>query len=335
MDNLKPPATITPDELSKLTLAWLNKYQLAPTPINYAVIYACSHPNNQKLRSELQQLIANNQTPDNYLLAELHQKYLEENLQADNETLSAIHKVIVNLQTVCEKSQSDVSQYQSTLHSQASKLNDTDNQHTVDIVNTIIVATEKAQLAQNQFKDSIYASQNDIKTLQQKLKTAQQQAQTDSLTGLANRRGMENFLNTLTSTSHICALLFDIDNFKQLNDTYGHGVGDIILQKVAQQIAQLLGPEHIAIRYGGEEFLVLMINQARDDVFMYAETVRENIEKLKLVHGKTRKRLPQVTISVGLSLNRQKLSVAEAIEQADSALYQAKSSGKNRVCLSS
>ncbi|WP_440903131.1 GGDEF domain-containing protein [Catenovulum sp. SX2] len=335
MDNIKPPATVSAEDLSKQALAWLDKYQIAPTPINYAVIYACCHPNNQSLRDELQQITQNNQVPDNYLLAQLHEKYLEESAHNNDETLSAVHKIIVGLQLECEKSESSVDQYQSTLHSHANKLKMSDAHQSQTIVNSILSATEKVQHAQNEFKDNIHASHASIESLKQKLKTAQQQAQTDSLTNLANRRGMQTFLAKHSQSNHLSALLFDIDNFKQLNDSYGHSIGDIILQKVAQQISKNLGSEHIAIRYGGEEFLVLMVNQDRAKVFMYAETVREAVEKLKLVHGKTRKRLPKVTISVGLSLNAKHLAINEVIEQADTALYQAKNSGKNRVCLAS
>ncbi|WP_016956906.1 GGDEF domain-containing protein [Catenovulum agarivorans] len=335
MDNIKPPATVSAVELSKQALAWLDTYQIAPTPINYAVIYACCHPNNKNLRDELQQLTKNNQVPDNYLLAQLHDKYLEESAHSDDDTLSTMHKIIISLQLECEKNETSVSQYQSTLHTEASKLKMSDAQQSKAIVNSILSATEKVQHAQNEFKDNIHASHASIESLKQKLKTAQQQAQTDALTNLANRRGMQTFLAKQMESVHLSALLFDIDNFKQLNDSYGHNIGDIILQKVAQQINKHLDAKHIAIRYGGEEFLVLMVNQDRAKVFMYAETVREAVEKLKLVHGKTRKRLPKVTISVGLSLNAKQLTINEIIEQADTALYQAKNSGKNRVCLAS
>lgn len=334
MDNIKPSSSVSVVELSKQTLNWLEKYQLAPTPINYAVVYACCHPNNQSLREELQQLTSNNKTPDNYLLAELHHKYLEESTDK-NDNLSAMHKIIVQLQAECEKSESNVTLYQSKLQSEAMKLEQASDQQSKHIVESILSATEQVQQAQSQFKDNVQASQLSIDQLKLKLKAAQQQAQTDALTTLANRRGMQHFLEKLPQGTHISALLFDIDNFKQLNDSYGHGIGDIVLRKVAEQITKYLAAKHLAIRYGGEEFLVLMLNQQRRDVFNYAEEVREAVENLKLVHGKTRKRLPQITISVGLSLNNKQQSINDVIEQADTALYQAKNSGKNRVCLAS
>ena len=279
MDNIKPSTTVSAAELSKQTLNWLEKYQLAPTPINYAVVYACCHPNNKNLREEFQHLTTQNKYPDNYLLAELHNKYLQETTDK-NDNLAAMHKIIVQLQAECEKSESNVSRYQSKLKNEAGKLEHATQQDSKQIVESILTATEEVQLAQSQFKDNVQSSQVSINQLKLKLKAAQKQAQTDALTGLANRRGMQSYLETLTPDTPISAILFDIDNFKQLNDSYGHGIGDLVLKKVAEQIIKRLDDKYIAVRYGGEEFLVLIANQDRAYVINYAEEVREAIESL-------------------------------------------------------
>ena len=164
------------------------------------------------------------------------------------------------------------------------------------------------------------------------------QATGDGLTGCLNRRGMESRLNDALhgrsrhAIDNVTVLLFDIDFFKQYNDTYGHLAGDECLKSVAgipRGMAQ--GEADFVARYGGEEFLVALANTSLKDALVFAERMRTRIEQLGLPHAGSR--VSQVvTISVGVasSLPGEK-DVLALIKRADEALYQAKGAGRNCV----
>lgn len=154
----------------------------------------------------------------------------------------------------------------------------------------------------------------------------------DPLTGLFNRRGLQNKLSNLTGngpTSHYI-LLLDIDHFKAYNDNYGHTMGDKALVAVAVAIRDAVRSRDIVVRYGGEEFLVLLIDV--DDVYALtcAEHVRQAVLDLKIPHLFNDKVSTTVTLSAGIAIMSES-DIEASLTAADNALYLAKSRGRNSV----
>jgi len=169
---------------------------------------------------------------------------------------------------------------------------------------------------------------------------------TDALTGLVNRRGFDRKLArccTVTDTL-VSLLMLDIDLFKNVNDTYGHPFGDQVLKIVGQllhEAVQKKCPDWcLAARYGGEEFAVIAPEIQSDDAVELAEAIRRSIAKhrfkIRSVDGNVLKHDFRITVSVGVASLVPQWSdrLAERLVQcADSALYRAKQSGRNRVCV--
>ncbi|MGB5823767.1 MAG: sensor domain-containing diguanylate cyclase, partial [Proteocatella sp.] len=129
----------------------------------------------------------------------------------------------------------------------------------------------------------------------------------------------------------LCVLMIDIDDFKKVNDNYGHTVGDIVLKKVAEIIKYSVRSHDHVGRYGGEEFIVLM-NEVDAEIYLdVAERIRKNVAE----HSNTAISPGEettVTVSIGLScMNIDKKEISQLIEESDKALYKAKAGGKNRV----
>jgi diguanylate cyclase (GGDEF)-like protein len=165
-----------------------------------------------------------------------------------------------------------------------------------------------------------------------------QQATRDALTGLWNRNHaqeeMEKFLSVASRHGRpFSLLLFDIDFFKSVNDTYGHDVGDNVLRFTAQAISQHLRAHDMAARYGGEEFIVLLPETAIEGAVIAAERLRQAVESIDFApHGCPRR----VTVSIGVAqFPACGRTPEELVKQADEALYRAKQSGRNRACLAS
>lgn len=155
-----------------------------------------------------------------------------------------------------------------------------------------------------------------------------EQGRTDALTGLRNRRCLEE---ALSKAGHLGAtLMIDIDHFKGYNDHYGHREGDQCLRQVATAIRDSLRANDRAYRYGGEEFAVLLTTCSARQAEEIAERIVVAVRSLNIPH----KRSPEgvVTVSVGVApLHAQSNSASESLLAADAALYHAKSSGRDRV----
>jgi diguanylate cyclase (GGDEF)-like protein len=159
----------------------------------------------------------------------------------------------------------------------------------------------------------------------------------DPLTGLFNRRYFENILTHLIANAKrrntkLGFLMLDMDYFKKVNDRYGHDAGDMILKQLAYIIKNSIRESDIAIRFGGEEFLILLTNlENKDGLLKAAEKIRSNIENYKFDVGKEN---IQKTVSIGASLFPDDCSSGwECVKYADIALYEAKRQGRNRVVL--
>lgn len=160
-------------------------------------------------------------------------------------------------------------------------------------------------------------------------------AVTDYLTGIYNiryfnKRLSEEFNRSERQGLSISCLMLDIDNFKKINDKYGHKVGDIILRELAQLLKKLTRKSDILARYGGEEFIILLTDASLDVAASKAEVLRAYVEKHKFQGSKNKKNL---SVSIGVSSypgNKIK-NTDELITCADDALYIAKKSGRNRV----
>jgi diguanylate cyclase (GGDEF)-like protein len=171
---------------------------------------------------------------------------------------------------------------------------------------------------------------------QASLGEAKQEANTDPLTGLANRRfffdtAQRCVEKSLRDESPISVFLFDIDNFKAYNDTNGHDRGDILLKELAGLVRQVTRKSSVVARYGGEEFIVLLPGILKDEAFVYADRLRHRISCHPFPHREGQP-LSCISISGGVaSYPIDGGSINEIIRLADAALYEAKSAGRNRV----
>ncbi len=161
-------------------------------------------------------------------------------------------------------------------------------------------------------------------------------ALTDSLTGLHNRRYLSTHLDSVMermqdSNKPVSLLMIDLDHFKKVNDTYGHGAGDEVLHEVGQRILRNIRGFDLAVRYGGEEFVVVMPDTPVDVALGVADRLCEKManDPVKISDAKDK---ISVTLSIGVAVSKGSEETAETLlKRADESLYEAKRSGRNRV----
>lgn len=158
----------------------------------------------------------------------------------------------------------------------------------------------------------------------------------DSLTGVYNRRYLDGRLAEELSRAHrtgcaLSALLVDLDHFKHVNDAYGHDVGDQVLRHVSGLMASIVRTNDVVARYGGEEFVILAVDSKSADASLLGERLLQRIrsEDIVLLDGNTL----SVTASIGIATSATDDCESTFLRRADEALYQAKRSGRDRLCV--
>lgn len=156
------------------------------------------------------------------------------------------------------------------------------------------------------------------------------QATTDPLTGISNRLKFEEILMKEISRSRrhkipLCLVMFDIDHFKVINDTCGHHIGDMVLQELTAHIANSVRKHDYFVRWGGEEFMILLTHNTLETALHFTEIIRSEVEALRLSGSQ------RVTCSFGVTQMQEGDDIFSLTKRTDDALYKAKAAGRNRV----
>ena len=172
-----------------------------------------------------------------------------------------------------------------------------------------------------------------VRELEAALEQVSEQVREDQLTGTLNRRGLDDAMQREVARaerrkSPLCVAVLDLDNFKKLNDTYGHQAGDDALVHLSQVVKQTLRPTDIVARYGGEEFIVLFSDTNLKQAVEVMRRLQRQLTKQFFLHNHERL---LITFSAGVALLKAGESQESVFARADKAMYQAKLQGKNRV----
>ncbi len=199
------------------------------------------------------------------------------------------------------------------------------------IANHASVAIENAHLY-----TQLARRANELENLVMLYEEANLRASTDALTGLHNRRFFQDQLNRDFAQArrhrrHLSVIMLDIDHFKSFNDTFGHALGDQVLQSVSVVLGQAVRLADVVARYGGEEFIVSLPDTDFEGALIVADRIRRSVSEIELMDSDDNA-LRQITVSLGVSsLRLEDERIAELIERADRGLYMAKVKGRNQV----
>ncbi len=240
------------------------------------------------------------------------------------DTLSNLEKYEKSL----EKRSEDIKREQEKIEDQTLK----------EITLKILEETRKLREENSKFREKLEKQTQEIQKLQEELSTTKEEANVDFLTKLPNRRSFTRALEDLFKsykTYHIpfSLVMLDIDNFKHINDTYGHDFGDKVLVEIGKILRTFLRAKDIPGRLGGEEFGIILPDVNIEQAYQIAERLRKAIEirDLEVEKGK----YINFTASMGIAeVNDSMESIEELYKKADEALYKAKKNGKNQVQLS-
>lgn len=313
-----------------LTLELLTKYTIPPTPINYSVLFLYTNGSNPKLNQQINLQIKQNKTLDCIFLEALFNEFVSNSEQVQQAVMSPLNE---SINTLLHKIDTQVSlDEEAILNLQKidQVLERTNQSKSLNkVVNYLLTTVNNSANQHKTLSEALNKTNNEVTELKKKLEVARKEAISDALTGLLNRRGCDEKLQNIDIEETHTSLAIDIDHFKKINDNFGHFIGDKVLQRVANSIKANISDLDLAVRYGGEEFVVVMVNKTLSEAKVIAEKIRLTISNLKLKQRNSDSYLPQISVSVGIAQTQKEQCWLELFKRADEALYQAKSAGRN------
>lgn len=321
-------------KFSEHTHDFLSSHLIAPTPVNYSVIYLYISNENEMLSAAIDKKLQQGELITADFMADLFKRYVSFTQQIENTVLAPLEETLSKTLEQISKQVSNEDKAVNNLQKLDKILAQSKNNASMDNIVSYLYNTIKNTKAQHEeLSQKLTATQQEMSQLKDKLASSREEALVDSLTGLLNRRGCDEKLKHLDHADIHSSLAIDIDHFKKVNDTFGHFIGDKVIQRIAKTIQSHIGEQDLAVRFGGEEFVVVMANTPISEAKKIAEKIRISISKMKLKQRDTNTYLPPISVSIGIAQNDNISEWTTLFEQADDALYQAKNSGRNRcIC---
>ncbi|MBS0425064.1 MAG: diguanylate cyclase [Proteobacteria bacterium] len=275
-------------------------------------------------------------------LAEItqRQEIIQHNLSEAKLTLK---QMVTSLITNIEELSDTTGEYQEKLEQYSERISKTDDIKELNhLLMQLMEETKQMQKSASNYRDDFLAARAEasmardkINQLETELQEMGERVHEDHLTGILNRRGLDSAFERETSRSirhktPLCFAFLDIDNFKQLNDTHGHKVGDDALIYLVESVKDATRPEDVVSRYGGEEFALLLPNTNLEEAVQILSRIRRNLTKKFFLHENRRL---LITFSAGVAQLQVGESQESIFKRADEAMYRAKKSGKNRILI--
>ncbi|MFS2150552.1 GGDEF domain-containing protein [Rhizobium sp. Rhizsp42] len=327
------PKTQVPDVASQITFA-MRSMGVAPIPRNYELFYEAYIGSNPALTRDLAAL--GNLATQEELDALGSQHFSHGAGRVFDDAHTRIAAELESVLRVLRQEQTSLESYNRLLGETYNRIT-SKNTSSADLIQNALhlltEATGNTMAHGERTVENVVQRSNEMDQVRKELDEYKRIANTDSLTRLSNRRAFDDRLAAVfnnPSMRPITALvLADIDNFKKINDTYGHPVGDKILATVASVIRANVRRDVFVARTGGEEFALIIEGNTADEVMAVAERIRRTLEATPFKNSRTRINYGPVTVSVGICMASSAEDAGELYHKTDVALYGAKNAGRN------
>ncbi len=265
----------------------------------------------------------------------LQKKYIEEREKELKDIIELMAKAMTNLNT-------ENQEFYQRVYSQSEKIEkisllDDIKKVKIALKHEVDQMREIVNLKADQDKRSIDVLAQQVELLRKELEKTRAKSMTDPLTGLYNRQALDQYLDEKVSNAsnindEFALLMLDIDDFKKINDTHGHLIGDRMLMAFAGKCRQAVRSNDFLARYGGEEFVIVLEGATYRNAMKKAKQICESVASAKYTTDqKQTDQYLSITTSIGVTVFRKNDTVEDILQRADKALYSAKQKGKNRT----
>jgi diguanylate cyclase len=324
-------------EFLRLAVGHMGRQEAALDPASYTLWYEHVAGLNPPLSQILEQRLKTQHSLTDADVAHLYATHIA---SREAQAVARIHERLKVLMTetseVISQSGTHATQFGKSLEDQTERLRRPGAADAIhSVLSELMVETHKMSQVSLTMARQLDTRAKEVRTLTERLERAEAAASNDPLTGLLNRRGLEQAYTDIVPQTvgqeGTSLLLLDVDRFKEINDAYGHAVGDQVLRGVAEVLRARIKGADIAARMGGDEFAVLLPETALKGALALAEKIRATLQNARLRKIGSDESIGQVSISVGVAHSTEAISLDALTQQADGALYSAKREGRNRV----
>ncbi|MBR0906071.1 GGDEF domain-containing protein [Bradyrhizobium liaoningense] len=308
--------------------------RIAPSPANFAVWYQYFAGGHDDLRNAIDLLIDHNRPFDGRTNRNLFETYVAPQVSA----------LVVDTSERLHALMGAASEFLTTAIAdnrfQMQAISEVADQGKAGVDPKVLVAQLMNELARaatrtTRLEAGFAEKTRELDVIRASLSKSEERARTDTLTGLANRRALDEFLRQAQATAEwgepLSVLMLDIDHFKSFNDNFGHGVGDQVLRLMAKVLRERVRAQDLTARYGGEELIAVLPDADLATCAELAEHIRRAITDARITRRSTGETLPNISVSIGVAQYRPGEAITDLIERCDRALYLAKGGGRNRV----
>ena len=327
-------------ELLRAVLTQMAHHDAAFHPHTFTIWYEHLAGMNLGLTEALQTCVREQPRLDDAAIARLYGDHVAEiDAGSVQRTSEAIQNVIAEVAASAARTGNRAGSFGADLTELDTALQDrqADAPDLTQTVQRTLASTALMQEAASALSRQVESSQGEIDRLRKDLTRAREEALVDPLTQVVNRRGFDLQLTAMLTQPeqawrNHALVMFDIDRFKTVNDTYGHVMGDRLLQAVAAGLQAGVTESGLRIaRYGGEEFALLMPNSNAQAATACAESLCARIRAMKVRDRRSQNVVLTVTVSAGVGVMRAGDDATSFVARADAALYAAKEAGRDRV----
>lgn len=326
----------TASESLRLAVPLMIEREIPPTPGNYALWYTHVREMSPELSEALLKHFPgpgsyDHEKSEAFFFDFFVRNYLPNNPKAQNLLVKIVSQLAKSISTNVQATQ----QYGSSLKD-AMELFEraVDQKRIQETLTQLLAETANVESLNKEFQVELEAARVEVEKLRKELEKSRYSARYDTLTKIPNRSYFNDaIVESLEAVEEpTCLLLLDLDHFKKFNDSYGHLMGDRILEIMGEILIGFKSQRVFVARYGGEEFAVIA-NDGVKSAQALAESIRKKVSAIRIKKKNTKGAIGAVTVSIGLVRAREGETPEEVIERADVALYHAKDNGRDCVVI--
>lgn len=328
-------------EIARKAVDLMADHAISPIPQNYALFTCYVDESNKDLKAELHAALNAGGPISAELLEELHDRHFTFKRMQDAviDAGGAMSRELGAVVRTLEAAERDTVAYGEVLAGASGELDQSKDSASVKrMVEGLVAATSRMQRRSRELEKRLQETSQEVDLLRTNLEKVREEAMTDALTGVANRKRFDESMrkahrDASTKGEDFSLILCDIDYFKRFNDTWGHQTGDQVIRFVAACLSRFSREHHVVARYGGEEFGIVLPKTSIREAGVIAEKVRATVESKRLLRKSTNEDLGNITVSLGVSKFQDGETVEGLIERCDTNLYKSKQTGRNRVTI--
>lgn len=322
----------------KKVIPLMGKYSVPVTPINYAVWYTYVTESNNEVTKRLNKAINESKLIAQTETQNIYNDCIEQKHTIDSEKVRRhLEAMLLEIASNFEDTINNTQDFSKIIDEHLNRFERQGDpnltmKEAMLLIQKLITGSDLIKKTTKTFITQLEKTRQQITTLQNELHKARSEAIHDALTGLFNRRAFELESAELNEQKMPYSIvMFDIDHFKNVNDSYGHSFGDLVVKAVAQTALKTFPKSCHVYRLGGDEFVVILKNTTIGPAVRLANSCRQNTMRINIRTIHNNEVVSSIRTSFGIAQWNGRTSFAETLERADQMLYKAKAQGRNRV----